>query len=209
MSRREAPYRFGVYPFDPIVVGHRECEAWAAYYRREWFRFLIYSVMIVRAAFGLRWRLTFRGAWWVLRANQVWAPFPDNDPEAARQFMRRFYRMLIAERRLSFDPTRAAQLEVEWWRVHREAQHAERASGGDSASETELVRVLNELYAYIYVTGAEVTRPAARLRVLAMDRSDRWVAEGCDRHNLLLAAERQALVESYGALRATMLPTPL
>jgi hypothetical protein len=30
------------------------------------------------------------GAWLVLRANQVWAPFPDNDPDAARALMKRF-----------------------------------------------------------------------------------------------------------------------
>ena len=53
-----------------------------------------------------------------------WAPFPDNDPDAARALMTRFYRLLRVSEGGGFDPTRAAELEVEWWRVHREHQHA-------------------------------------------------------------------------------------
>ena len=58
----------------------------------------------------------------------VWAPFPDNDPDAARALMRRFYQLLRTSESASFDPARAAELEVEWWRVHREHQHARRAT---------------------------------------------------------------------------------
>ena len=56
----------------------------------------------------------------MLRANQQWAPFPDNDPDAARATMARFYRLL----RQPIDPVRRA--EVEWWRAHRENQYEDR-----------------------------------------------------------------------------------
>ena len=46
--------------------------------------------MLVRAAFRMSWSRTLVGAWLVLRANQKWAPFPDNDPDAARALMTRF-----------------------------------------------------------------------------------------------------------------------
>ena len=49
--------------------------------------------------FGMSWPRTVLGAWLVLRANQKWAPFPDNDPDAARALMARFYRLLIASER--------------------------------------------------------------------------------------------------------------
>ncbi len=39
--------------FDPVVVGNRETDAWAAYYRHEWRRFLVASVGMVAAAFGM------------------------------------------------------------------------------------------------------------------------------------------------------------
>jgi hypothetical protein len=35
------------------------------------------------------WYRTLHGAWLVLRANQLWAPFPDNYPDRARACMRR------------------------------------------------------------------------------------------------------------------------
>src|SRR5262249_14208724 len=71
--------------FDPRRVGKLECDAWVTYYRREWLRFLRAAVALTRHTFGLPWLETIRGAWLVLRANQLWAPFPDNDPAGARR----------------------------------------------------------------------------------------------------------------------------
>jgi hypothetical protein len=45
---------------------------------------------MVRSGFGMPWLRTLQGAWHVLRANQLWAPFPDNDADGARAAMRRF-----------------------------------------------------------------------------------------------------------------------
>ncbi len=67
--------------FDPNRVGGRECRAWAAYYRKEWVTLLVVSVGLVHAGFRMSWPRTLRGAWLVLRANQLWAPYPDNDPD--------------------------------------------------------------------------------------------------------------------------------
>jgi hypothetical protein len=133
----------------------------------------------------------------VLRANMVWAPFPDNDPNAARALMRRFYQLLRKSETASFDPTRASELEVEWWRVHREHQHA-----GDSSEG--LTVALQDLYAYTYAANPADVRQAAVLRAEAMDVSDRWVAAGSDPANPLLAQERALLVQSYAALLAAV-----
>src|SRR5919197_799622 len=78
--KRSSPMR----SFDPRSVGSLECRAWETYYRRKWIALLIASIGLVRAAFRMSWPRTARGAWLVLRANQKWAPFPDNDPNAAR-----------------------------------------------------------------------------------------------------------------------------
>ena len=96
--------------FDPRAVGELECRAWETYYRRKWLSFLVASVGLVRAAFRMSWPRTLVGAWLVLRANQVWAPFPDNDPNAARALMRRFYQLLRKSEGLRLDPFRAAEL---------------------------------------------------------------------------------------------------
>ena len=183
--------------FDPRKVGSLECRAWETYYRRKWAAFLVASVGLVRAAFRMSWPRTLVGAWLVLRANMVWAPFPDNDPDGARALMRRFYQLLRKSESASFDPTRASQLEVEWWRVHREHQHA-----GDSVEG--LVKALQDLYAYTYGADPADVRQAAALRAEAMDVSDRWVEAGSDPANPLLEQERALLVRSYAALLAAV-----
>ena len=185
--------------FDPHAVGTYECRAWETYYRRRWAAFLVASVGMVRAAFRMSWRRTLVGAWLVLRANMKWAPFPDNDPDAARALMRRFYELLATSERSSFDPMRAAELEVEWWRAHRESQH----DAGDGSSR-ELVVALRDLYAYTYGVEPVDLELAAELRAEAMDVSDGWVQDGCDPEAPALAEERALLVRSYAALLAAV-----
>src|SRR4051794_32617372 len=100
--------------FDPRLVGSLEGDAWMADYRRGWWTFLRAAIRVTRHAFGLSWPATLYGSWLVLRANQLWARYPGNDPEAARAAMRKFYalvqRLHHGER---FDLDRAAWLEVE------------------------------------------------------------------------------------------------
>ena len=184
--------------FDPVELGRTECDAWAAYYRREWRKLLVSSVALVSIGFGMSRRRTLAGAWFVLRANMVWAPYPDNDPDAAREYMRRFYALVAADGQLSLDPAEAARREVEWWRVHRVHQ---REVG---MSEDDLTKALVELYSYVYgVDGAHV-HEAAHQRVLAMRLSDEWVEAGCELADPLLAEERRCLVASYTALRGAV-----
>jgi hypothetical protein len=183
--------------FDPRRVGTLECRAWETYYRRKWGAFLLASFGLVRAAFRMGWRDTLVGAWLVLRANQKWAPYPSNDPAAARALMARFYRMVAASEGSTLDPVRAAELEVEWWRAHRENQY-----GADS--KQALVVALRDLYAYTYETDPAAVREAAQLRADAMDVSDRWVQAGRDPENPMLAEERALLVRSYASLLAAV-----
>src|SRR3954470_14847894 len=180
--------------FDPRRVGSLECRAWETYYRRKWGAFLVASVGLVRSAFRMSWPRTLVGAWLVLRANQVWAPFPDNDPDKARALMRRFYSLL---REPGVNPFRAAELEVEWWRVHREHQR-------EQGSGEALVRALQDLYAYSYSVPPDDVRLAAALRAEAMDVSDAWVEAGCDPADPQLAQERALLARSYAALLAAV-----
>ena len=81
---------------------------------------------MVGAGFGMGPRRTLAGAWHVLRANQVWAPYPDNDPDAAREQMRRFYALVASQGYPLLDPVRAAELEV---------------SGGGCTGRTSIPRI--------------------------------------------------------------------
>jgi len=181
--------------FDPVAVGNLETDAWAAYYRHEWRRFLVAAVGMVSAGFGMGPVRTLRGAWYVLRANQLWAPYPDNDPDGAREQMRRFYALVAADQAPEVEPVRASQLEVEWWRLHREHQH------DPDVAESALAQALVDLYSFVYGVPGPSVRPAAEHRVRAMDLSDAWVEAGCRADDPLLAEERRELVASYTALR--------
>src|SRR4051812_14942656 len=137
--------------FDPVALGSYEAAAWVAYYQRRWAVFLRASLGMVRVGFGLSWPRTVQGAWLVLRANQLWAPYPDNDPDGARAAMRRFYLLVQVAHRDSlddgFDVDEAARREVEWWRVHRYLQRE-----SPDGSVVPLVDALASLYAYLYGT---------------------------------------------------------
>lgn len=191
--------RDGFWSFDPVRLGEHECDAWVGYYRRDWRLVLSAAVGMVRVGFGMNWLQTLRGAWWVLRANQAWAPYPGNDPDAARRLMQRFYQLVAAVHDLSIDPAVAARLEVDWWHEHRVLQR-ERTDH----DETALVRALATLYAYVYQRPADDVGPAASKRALAMRVSDGWVADGCDLADPRVDQERSLLIDSYTELLAAI-----
>lgn len=186
--------RRGPRDFDPAAVARAEAAAWTAYYRHEWRAFLRAAVGMVSEAFGMSRPATLRGAYHVLRANQLWAPVPDNDPAGARDQMRRFYALVSRSGGLSLDPARAAELEVAWWRAHREHQY------GDDTRREELVGALTDLYSYVYGAPRDVVRPAAEARVRAMDHSDAWVAAGHELPDPRVEEVARALRHSYAAL---------
>jgi hypothetical protein len=202
--------------FDPARVADLEFRVWVGYYLRDWPGVLRASVGLVRAGFGMDWVRTLHGAWLVLRANQLWAP-EDNDPDGARRCMRRFYGLLKISYGQPGDVAEAARLEVDWWRVHRERQHAVQPTGeqptGVQPTEgqptggdrpDELVGALTRLYTFLYDEPEAAVRPAAVCRTEAMDLSDQWVAKGCRPDSPLLAREHAALVRSYAALLAAV-----
>jgi hypothetical protein len=183
--------------FDPVVMARLESAAWIGYYRREWFRVLAASVGLVRCGFALSWPKTLRGAWLVLRANQLWAPYPDNDPDGARRLMTRFY-TLAGGTGDSFDPDHAARLEVEWWRVHRVLQH------GSPSETSELGAAVAALYAYSYGRPMEAVRESGDLRAEAMRVCDAWVAAGRDLDDPRVRTMRRDLLRSYRSLKAAV-----
>jgi len=189
------PWQRQQFAVDPVAVGRSECEAWVGYYRRDWLRMLAGLLGMVRHGFGLGPFGNLKAAWHVLRGSQVWAPNPDNDPEAARRHMTRLFRMAKKAGRLGGDPRIAAELEVAWWRSHREHQH------DPQVTEEDLITALVRLYCHVYQAQPADVRRAAELRSQAMALSDTWVAAGCHLDDPTLAQERLALEASYAALR--------
>jgi hypothetical protein len=184
--------------FDPVRIADLEYRAWMGYYHRRWPQVLRASIGLIRVGFGMDWTRTLHGAWLALRAIQLWAPFPDNHPKRARAYMRRFYALVRLTYGEPANPAKAAELEVDWWRVHREIQHE------PGSTPDELVDSLTRLYCYLYGEPEEAVRPAAVHRAAAMDLADQWVEQGCQPDSPLLPLEHAALVRSYSALLAAV-----
>ena len=141
-----------------------------------------------------------KAAWLMLRAVQLWAPFPDNDPDGAQARMHELYALVRLRFGEPADPAQAASLEIDWWRAHRKRQYAlHPAETGD-----ELVESVTRLYSYLFGKAEAMVRPAAVHRVEAMDLSDQWVREGCPPDSPLLPLEHAALVRAYSALLAAV-----
>ena len=186
--------------FDPFHIADLEYRMWVGYYLRRWTQVLSAGVTLLRLGFGTDVVLILRGAWLMLRAVQLWAPFPDNDPDGARGCMRELYALVRRRFGEPADPAVAAELEIDWWRAHRERQY----SADQAEKSDELLESLTRLYSYLFGETEATVRPAAVHRVQAMDLSDQWVREGCRPDSLLLSRERAALVRAYAALLAAV-----
>lgn len=185
--------------FDPVRVAELEYRAWVGYYQHNWNQALMAFVGLIRMGYGMNWRRTLHAAWLALRAIQLWAPLPGNDPDGARARMRRFYALVRLCYSEPASPAKAAELEVDWWRVHRQVQYS--AAG---VTREDLVGSVTRLYCYLFGEPEPTIRPAAVCRVRAMGLSDQWVREGCLPDSPVLPLVHAALVRSYAALLAAV-----
>jgi hypothetical protein len=179
--------------FDPRKLAHYEKENYVAYYRKDWLKLLRVSVGLVREAFALSlWQAVY-GAYLIARAEIAFAPFPENDVPRAEAYVERFYKFIKDVHREDFDVKRTAELEVNWWSVHRRLF-------GDPQNQA-LVEALTNLYAETYGIEADKVKESARQRALGMLYSDQWVNAGKLPGSRLLAQEEAALYRSYLALK--------
>jgi hypothetical protein len=179
--------------FDPRKVAHYEKENYVAYYQKDWWRLLGVSVGLVKESFALSFWQAIRGAYLVARAEIAFAPFPNNDVPTAEAYVRRFYQMIKDVHHEDFDVTRAAQLEVNWWIVHRNLF--------GNAENQALADAVAELYTEAYGCTSPKLKESARERALGMLYSDLWVNAGKPKNSPLLKQEEDALYKSYVLLK--------
>lgn len=178
---------------DPRKLAYYEKENYVAYYEKDWLKLLRVSVGMVKESCGLSWLQAVYGAYLVARAEIAFAPFPNNDIPLAKAYARRFYQFLKNVHREDFDVDRAAELEVDWWSVHRQLFGNEQ--------NQELIDALACLYEEIYGAESQKFKEAAYHRAMGMLYSDRWVNEGKPANSPLLVQEGQELYLGYQALK--------
>ncbi len=144
--------------FDPDQIAHYEVEGWKAYYDRNWLRLLRLVVALVQAQFHIPFPVSLLAAYYVTRASIAWVP-QDHDEAAIRDNLEKFYRIARRYSGLNFDPQTVAQLEAEYWDVHR------RLVG--QSDKSAFVQTMAALHAAIFGLNPEQTRESAELRVEA------------------------------------------
>jgi len=179
--------------FDPRKVARYEKENYVAYYQRDWLKLLRVSVGLVKESFALSWWQAIYGAYLIARAEIAFAPFPNNDLPKTDAYVRRFYQFIKNVHHEDFDVARAAQLEVNWWSVHRKLF--------GNAENQELVDALTSLYVETYGEDSPKLRESARERAQGMLYSDLWVNAGKPENSPLLVQEEEALYKSYVLLK--------
>ncbi len=181
---------------DPAALARYEKDNYVAYYQKDWLKLLRVSIGLVKESFGLSWPQAAYGAYLVARAEIAFAPFPENDLPRALVYITRFYQFIKGIRHANFDPAHVAQLELNWWSVHRKCF--------GNADNSELADALAALYSEAYGIDRTKVQEAARLRAAGMLYSDLWVNAGKPAGSSLLLQEEDALFQSYTALKVAL-----
>jgi hypothetical protein len=145
--------------FDPDMVARLEASGWKAYYAHDWVRAFLLLVRMDQEQFHIPFPRSLLAAYYTVRASIAFAP-ADHDAAlpAVREYLRRFYALVAAANRQSYDPDRAGDLELAYWIVHR------RLAVARAADYTALVDALAALHAAIFGGTPEQMRASAESR---------------------------------------------
>jgi hypothetical protein len=158
------PHKVDIRDFDPDEAARLDTAMWRSYYERE--RLRMYSELT--ELLQKQYKLSFwRRQLIAYRAAKAAFVFKDGksraDYEQALPDLEKFYAEIRDVSTTDFDPKRAAQLELEWWIVHRERKKYQ---------EGDLARALAETAAAVYQMPAENFLEHGRLRAEAMKIRD-------------------------------------
>lgn len=111
-----------LYDFNYKKVARYDTIMWQSYYNRHFFRLFWQLLQLVRSQLGFNWPLTIRLAYY---AGWAAADFRINRKRGINkarvlQSLDSFYK-IISSHSHPFDYKKAAQLELEWWQVHRDS----------------------------------------------------------------------------------------
>jgi hypothetical protein len=104
--------------FDPDRVAYFEAAGWRAYYDRAWLRLLRLTLGMFQEQFHIPFPKSLLAAYYVTRASLTWAPV-NHYEDKIRSYLEKFYRLARRYSNLPLDPGRAAELELQYWVVHR------------------------------------------------------------------------------------------
>ncbi|MBI3959081.1 MAG: hypothetical protein HY328_09750 [Chloroflexi bacterium] len=158
--------------FTPERIAHFEAAGWRAYYDRNWLRVLGLMVQLNREQFGMSWPVAGLAALDVVRASLAFAPV-DNDIPAATDHLARYYTRARESGAISGEPARLAELEMDYWVVHRRLANERKAAPDHAGDLTPMVDALAALHAALFDASPDVAHRSAEIRAQAAARVDR------------------------------------
>jgi hypothetical protein len=154
------PRKTDIRVFDPDEVARLETAMWRSYHDRRRLPLFGQLVALLQGQFHLQPLRAVTLAGLAARAAAVFQVGESHDDyRRALPYLERYYAAIRAVSEVPFDPRRAAELELEWWIVHREA--VLRPPG-------DLERALADLAAELYQVPAERLWAHASRRAEAM-----------------------------------------
>lgn len=151
------------FQFEPERVAYYEAYGWRAYYEREWFQVLRLIVGLCQQEFHIPFPMSLLAGYYTARASAAWVPV-DHDEQKVLSYLRKFYRVARRYSGLQFDPEHVAQLELQYFDVHRRLVGAE--------DKSEFVEIMVQLHSAIFGLPPVAVRESAEWRVRAADVVD-------------------------------------
>ncbi len=150
--------------FNAQEVGRLEAAMWRSYYDKQEIKLFNQMTELLRTQYHLPYVRSNAVAYKAARAAFVFKGGQRRaDYEKALPYLVDFYTQIRQVSDIEFEVNRAAELELEWWIIHRQRK---------SHQPGDLERALAELPAELYRVPIEKVREHARLRAEAMTIRD-------------------------------------
>jgi hypothetical protein len=101
-------------------VAKADADMWRSYYNHQFFKMFIQLLKILKGQVKLNWFLTFKMAYYSAMAAAEYRikKGSENEPRVVKN-LTKFYKIISDHTERPFDYKKAAELEYEWWQVHR------------------------------------------------------------------------------------------
>ncbi len=152
-----------VFRLNPESLARIEAQGWRAYYEHKWLKMLQLIVVLCQEQFHIPFPISLLAAYYTTRASILWVP-ARHDLQKIRSNLEKFYHIARRYSRLTFDPARAAALELRYYDDHR------RLIGNDDKSA--LVQTFAELHSVLFSLSVEQMRESAEWRTQATNTVD-------------------------------------
>jgi len=125
---------------DYAKVAQLDSGMWREYYDHRFFRMFILLLKLMRTQFQFGWLLALRSAYRAGAAATNYRVRKGRENYAGvEKNLVKFYKLISDNSMESFDYRKAAEIELEWWNIHRYPERYERTLGASLAEGMAII----------------------------------------------------------------------